>query len=482
MWEEISSCKKAVYIISIICISVLFVAINSTTTSILANRLDFYDSAVFQIIGKCWADGLVPYKDLFDIKGPIILLINALGYGLFGSKIGVMILQIIFLFASLFTVFHFLKKSLSPIKSLIGVVVTCLTLGITYSSGNTVEEYSLPFLLLSFFFMYEWIEHLSEDSSHIPQRAFWYGFTFGFAFLTRLSNAIPLCTGVAMILLYLVYKKKWKNILGNAVYFMAGVLILIVPTIAYFYMKDALVEWWNCTFLFGFSYYGDNAHKASVILSNALISNVSLLALLGYSLFHFISKRRKNNLFIFLFWFSVLCASAYWIFTSRGYNHYSTIFLPFIVISISPLLSFDRWPKILAFIVIFLFVFRFSFRYTNSEIHKVRYGSETINAQYERLICEIPSEERSSVMIYNGEVTPYLYCGINPCCPYFYLQDENASISSLYKKHMIESFESCYVKWIIVTGEAKEINKILADNYKLLKSNDHELYLYKLNK
>ena len=108
--------------------------------------------------------------------------------------------------------------------------------------------------------------------------------------------------------------------------------------------------------------------------------------------------------------------------------------------------------------------------------------SGSVNAQYESLICAIPCDERNSIMIYNGEVTPYLYCGITPCYPFFYLQDENASINSLYKKQLIDSFESCNAEWIIVKGEAKEINNIIIENYELVKSNTNELCLYKLNR
>ena len=43
-----------------------------------------YDSAMFQTIGKYWAQGHLPYVELFDHKGPIIFFINALGYALGG--------------------------------------------------------------------------------------------------------------------------------------------------------------------------------------------------------------------------------------------------------------------------------------------------------------------------------------------------------------------------------------------------------------
>ena len=53
----------------------------SKTTSPLYTDVG-YDSAMFQTIGKYWAQGYLPYVDLFDHKGPLIFFINAVGYAL----------------------------------------------------------------------------------------------------------------------------------------------------------------------------------------------------------------------------------------------------------------------------------------------------------------------------------------------------------------------------------------------------------------
>ena len=45
-----------------------------------------YDSAMFQTMGKYWAEGYLPYVDLYDHKGPMIFFLNALGYALNGRN------------------------------------------------------------------------------------------------------------------------------------------------------------------------------------------------------------------------------------------------------------------------------------------------------------------------------------------------------------------------------------------------------------
>lgn len=57
--------------ITLFCITVIFILLNSIGTIINA---DSNDSFIFNTIGKFWNEGKIPYIDLFDYKGPIILL------------------------------------------------------------------------------------------------------------------------------------------------------------------------------------------------------------------------------------------------------------------------------------------------------------------------------------------------------------------------------------------------------------------------
>ena len=66
--------------------AVIFLVIFSWNTSPLYTFFG-YDSSIFKSMGKFMADGLTPYKDFFDHKGPIIILIEWLGFGLTKSQI-----------------------------------------------------------------------------------------------------------------------------------------------------------------------------------------------------------------------------------------------------------------------------------------------------------------------------------------------------------------------------------------------------------
>ena len=53
------------------------------------------DSDVFFVIGRALRSGLIPYRDMFDHKGPLIYFIDAVGDFLWGFR-GIGIIEILF--------------------------------------------------------------------------------------------------------------------------------------------------------------------------------------------------------------------------------------------------------------------------------------------------------------------------------------------------------------------------------------------------
>ena len=67
------------------------------------NGWDDFNS--FYTVGSGWANGLIPYKDLFEQKGPLLYLIFMIGYLMSPYKfIGVFGIEVIFL--HLLYIFH----------------------------------------------------------------------------------------------------------------------------------------------------------------------------------------------------------------------------------------------------------------------------------------------------------------------------------------------------------------------------------------
>ena len=96
--EKIFTPKLILFHAAWILVSFAFVWTFSASTSFRYSLLGG-DSSVFQVMGKYWLEGVVPYKDLFDHKGPIVYVVNALGYAIY-PRSGIMVPQIIFLYLS----------------------------------------------------------------------------------------------------------------------------------------------------------------------------------------------------------------------------------------------------------------------------------------------------------------------------------------------------------------------------------------------
>ena len=196
-----------------------FVLVFSESTSPLFS--DYYayggvndsgDSLQFQTIGKNWLEGLIPYKDLFDHKGPLVFLINALGFLIgFGSRYGIVLFQIIALFIVLKFVFKF--AALASKRRIWGVVSSLIFLiayAFCYSNGNSVQEYNLPFIMAACYFAVKFLTGPAK-AKHPPKYALLYGVCAGAYLMIQASNAVLVAALVLMVGVVLLYRRHFVN-------------------------------------------------------------------------------------------------------------------------------------------------------------------------------------------------------------------------------------------------------------------------------
>lgn len=175
-----------------------FVFLFSYSTSPLYPAYYGGDSAQFQTIGKSWLKGAVPYKDLFDHKGPWIFFINMLGYLLGGTKYGICCIQMIGMWSSLCLLFKTARYCLSRAAYAFGTVFLAMFfLFLNYGEGNLTEEYCLPFICASVYYIYIYFNE--EHHQHSPKAAFLYGVTFCVCFYARVTNCVLVAAGVLAI-------------------------------------------------------------------------------------------------------------------------------------------------------------------------------------------------------------------------------------------------------------------------------------------
>ena len=135
----------------------------SATTSPLYPNYKGWNSATYQVIGKGWLQGYIPYKDLYDQKGPIIFFVNMLGFLIAGNRYGVLAIQAVSAFISILFIYRILRRSFNETVSVVLSCALIFVFSCNYEFGNLCEEYANPFLIISLYLISGWIIDKSKE-------------------------------------------------------------------------------------------------------------------------------------------------------------------------------------------------------------------------------------------------------------------------------------------------------------------------------
>lgn len=149
-------------------LSLLFLTICSKT-SFLYSFHDWFDSNAFLTMGRGMKHGLIPYRDLFEQKGPILYFLHMIAAFISETSfIGVWILQIIsftiFLFYAYKTISLYLPEKAS--YYLLPLLTFFVFMMKSYRYGDSAEEFCLPLLMIS---LYDLLLYTKEKKNYLQQ-------------------------------------------------------------------------------------------------------------------------------------------------------------------------------------------------------------------------------------------------------------------------------------------------------------------------
>lgn len=475
--------KRNIYIIIILIITAIsFVSIFSYTTSPIYSELsDTPDSPIFQIIGKYWINGSgIPYKDLWDLKGPYIFLINAVGYGLTDTRTGVYIMQIIFMTCTILGILNINLLYYSLKQAVIMTFFSLLPLSYIYEGGNLTEEYLLPFLSFSFYYILQWVTEFerSKKTTHFPFYAFLYGIVLGLSLMSRLTNALSLCAAVAIIAFTLLYNKEYKNLILNASAFLIGFGLSVIPFLFYFHYHHALAEMWKATFLYPIEYASNSTKDVIDIGVHYFILSYwsSLLLLIVVALL--IVHNRKVTIRTCL-WFMAAFLPFLWFCQGNGFGHYGMIVFPLFSIAMIEVSNLQLKTMFVSVIIIMIVACASKLRY----MHILYNSHNTELSDYRKFLKTIPDVGYLSFVAYNCTPNIYLDLNIRPAVPYFSLQDFAIGRNQQLCKDITCSFQERQVEWILLSKDSTEqphIHQILDKDYNIVATqHKRHLILYK---
>lgn len=480
--------KKIFPYVYLMLIAFISISVFSYETSPFFTEPPSCDSAIFQIVGKGWVEGAIPYVDLWDLKGPIIFFMNYLGYKISATSFGVFLIQLIALCITLFIIYYTLQQKFSEVASCLITTLCVVSLSANDLGGNGTEEYLLPLLAWAYYLIYSWLNDVEVDKTktHPAYYAIVYGMVLAFSLLTRLTNALGVCAAVAVISFWLMGKGSWKNLGANILCFLLGFAILFVPFALYFWSKDALGEMWYGTVLYNLD-YGEASHSdlSSLFgLARAFVHFLDTWLLLMVSVLLLVLRSRRRLATIV--WLAVTAISGLWFLRGYGFAHYGIISLPLVAIAFLELRSLveERRGKVLrmgttAIVITYAFITLSSCWYSY-HLYDTLYRENTALATYRSFLKDIPPSYKQSFVAYNCNPDFYLYEDIRPACRFFTLQDFESKSSPTLNQIMRESFGRCDAEWIMVAGKAERISDILAKRYKVVKEDKvNRLALYR---
>jgi len=500
--------KSFIYFILLAGIGSIWLLLHSLSTTPLVDGYYGFDVIMFRVFGEGWSRGMIPYRDLFDHKGPVFHLFYMLGYRISDSKWSMFIIQCVIFSITLGSFYKIARLFVREKLAFIFVLMTLLVMNRCLDWGGMTEEFSLPFLCVSLYFQLLWFKKCQEAQRagkkicrHPWQWAFIYGVSFMCIAFIRLNNAFALCFFVLVIAIRLAVNSEYRNLLQNAGGFLLGMLLVFLPVSIYFIANHAFYDMIYSVFLFNLKYMELTAQTYSISQwVYVLVYLLPLLILFAVSILYGFRCDR---------WLGTACAlccvfSFRLLTTGSILAHYYVLCIPYFpialgmfkeIISIKNRLFTERvlaWGILLVILVFCVISVYASVR------HYERFAAirdhDTTAEFYEsarRISEEIPPDERDRVMGYNFscvDASWYLVTDIMPCYRYFGLTEWFAKIDPAIGEENASFLKSGRAKWVVtMRGEFEDeaIKAILADKYYLYKTehldtSDRDIDLYRL--
>jgi hypothetical protein len=424
------------------------------------------DQSMFSIIGYNWMLGNIPYECTWDSKGPIIFFVNMLGHMLASGENGIFLLQTVNLVLVLALSHIYMRKMCSPWNEMLFQLFFVLAYVLICSGGNQVGDSNLILAAWAIFLGYEWTLRVDQGNYEHPYAsAFVYGMFVSSCLLSRLTNAALVLFFIMEVVVVLIYKRLWKNLLINMLWFFLGFATIFLPFAIYFALNDALDEMWYATFTYNVEYAMHSHLQTDNLSAFYPLYYVSyficLIAVLLLAVVSMVLKRRRR---IALIWACSSLLTLLFVFRSYANANYVISFVPVLLVALielNKLSVYSRWPKTVSMgVMVFIFVCFCN----HIRVYRSYFNLNPIVEEGIRLTADVSSSD--SFIGYNVDPTYYLYAHRMPCYRFFSMQDWAIENGPSLRGKVRECFKYGHAKWVLVYNYGKsEIAHLLDDRY-----------------
>ena len=208
-------------------------------------------------IGKCIANGIVVYRDIFEQRGPLFYFLHAFAYLISrDSFLGIWVLEMLCTAGFVFAVY----KILALYEHENNIVFLPFLLFLIYSSrsfglGGSPEEFCLPLIAGSLYLL---LKALKEGRLLTVWEYFGIGLFSGAVLWIKFSMLGFYIGSVIPVLFLIFYKKEYRNLLDLITGVCGGVALISLPVFLYFAVHNALDSLFHVYFYINLNYYPFN--------------------------------------------------------------------------------------------------------------------------------------------------------------------------------------------------------------------------------
>ena len=434
--------KRSELIVLLISAVVIMLFVSASSPIYPFNVWD--DTNVYFSVGRGILEGQVPYRDLYEQKGPIFLFMYALSALISRTSFtGLWIFEVIAAFV--FAVFSWktVKLFVDPPVFAVGVVPVYMsavyTIGM-FNFGGSTEEFCFPLLSVALYIALKMI----RNDGNLPdtKEALVCGVITSILFWTKYTFLGFMAGFILILIIKPLMSKKVKELGKDILFFLIGFAVTSVPVFIYFGVNGAMSSLWESYFYNNiFNYYASTEYTGiyayavvrffmfpvlGLITSFRMFHDYAalmLLSLLGVICFE--KKYRKNVLIMVLI---TMFVSLKFIFSRSIFIYYYGYILSFyfvfalilVVRGIKFLTDFkkDRYKLIQWMSVIVFTVLTANLIFMCKNTYLIGVKKEDLSQyKFAQIINQTEDPKIITYDIIDGGF--YLASGVSPCNRYF---------------------------------------------------------------
>ena len=293
------------------------------------HRDGFCDTGVYKYVGQVIRDGGMPYKDVFDHKGPLMYILQAVS-GYVDEYRGEWILEFLAITISAFAIYAIARRlGCKPLKAILALVIVFTPLYSFYTLsdnghvGGCCCLLALPLATLSALIFTKYLQTKKIKNISV----FLCGLMCGGALMLR-PNLVAVWAAFGIIILVdCIREKRIRELWRFVGLFFLGVVALIVPILIWLAANGALGDFFEQYIEFNLyysNYYGGGIPskiREFFYLMNFAVVPFSVI----YMIYRLVAHRTKLDIY-----FAIMYAACIFmaILPGNDFPHYGSIIIP----------------------------------------------------------------------------------------------------------------------------------------------------------